>query len=269
MSRMPLQNSPRKSIPLRLGLICAGLLAFFTALVIWLQVQEFWRPAILALSGAAWIVGAICLVLAMARRVRTSLQWLVLAVLIGSLWGMALIQWQNTGPYRVAHTDNEMIGEYSAEALKQGYNPYSWNFSDAARVYRDQAVLSTVFLDGSRQNRVAYPALPTLLLWAFASIGLGQVRLVSLMIHTVLVVLLFVSAPTRMRPLIALPLFGIRQYLFLTLGGIQDIAWSTLLVGMLLAWKRPALRAISLRPCVRLQAAAVAVGALPADSSLE
>jgi hypothetical protein len=233
-----------RSIPLRLGLIGAGLLAFQTALSIWLQIESFWRPGILVLNSAAWILGITCWLAAMMTHVSRQTQWLVLVVLIGALWGSACIQWGNYSPITTAHMDNEMISEYAAEALWHGYNPYTWNFSDATRVYRDQGILVTTFLDGSKQNRIAYPALPMLLLAAFRVVGLGQVRLVSILFHTLLIILVFVCTPVRLRALLALSLFVIREFLFLTLGGNQDIVWCTLLVAMLLAWERPTLRAV-------------------------
>lgn len=232
-----------KDAPLRLGLIGAGLVVFQTAAFLWIQPDSFWRPANFALSAAAWVVGAGCFIFAMAARIPPRAQWLALAALIGSLWGAAYLSHQNYSPVVTSRTDNEMIGEYAAEALRRGYNPYTWNFADITRVYRDRSVLVPTLLDGSTQNRVTYPALPTLLLAAFGAAGPGQARTVSLVFHTLLIVLLFVGTPTRVRPLAVLSLFVVREFIPLTLGGAQDVGWSALLVAMLLAWKRPTLRA--------------------------
>ncbi len=239
-----LEGQNWSSIPLRLGLIGTAMVIFQSSASLWIQSGTFWQPANLASSALAWTFSIACLLLAVMNRVPRRATWLVLVGLVGSLWISAFLQWRTTTPFTTWHPDNEMIGEYAAEALKHGYNPYSWNFSDAARVYRDQGVLYTYFLDGSSQNRVTYPALPTLLLVVFGRLGLGQARFISLVFHTILLTLLFFGTPARFRPLFALALFATRDFIYLTFTGIQDIVWSTLLVAMLLTWERPTLRAV-------------------------
>jgi len=234
----------RSSIPLRLGLIASGLLVFETGASIWLQSESAWRFSTLAICTAAWLLGMTCYLAATVARVSSHVQWLILACLIGELWGSAYVDRMNYSPSTVSHTDNEMIGEYSAQALGHGYNPYMWNFSDATRAYRDQGLRITTFLDGSPQNRVTYPALPTLLVFAFGRIGLGQARLIGLIFHTILLILIFVNTPVQLRVFLALPLFAIRDFVVNTLTGLQDVVWSTMLVGMVLAWNRPTLRAV-------------------------
>jgi len=239
-----LRGFSRGSIPLRLGLIGTALVVLQTASSLWLQTGYFWEPGVYAMSAMAWAFGIACLVLAAVDRLPRLVEWLVLAGLIGSLWASAYLQWRTTTPSTVWHPDNEMIGEYAAEALKEGYNPYSWNFTDASRVYRDPGFMYTYFLDGSKQNRVTYPALPTLLLLAFGGIGLGEARFVALVFHSVLFILVFFGTAVQLRSLFVLAFFGVRAFMGLALTGIQDIVWSTLLVAMLLAWKRPTLRAV-------------------------
>jgi hypothetical protein len=225
-------------------LIGTGLVVLQTATSLWSLTGYFWEPGAFAMSALAWAFGIVYLVLGVIERQPRACQWLVLVGLVGSLWASAYLFWRTTTPSTVWHPDNEMISEYAAEALKQGYNPYSWNFTDATRVYRDSGHIYTYFLDGSKQNRVTYPALPTLLLLAFGSIGLGQARLVSLIFHSILLFIVFLGTPSRIRPLLVLAFFGMRAFMGLALTGNQDIVWSTLLVAMLLAWKRPTLRAV-------------------------
>lgn len=237
-------GAAQSSILLRLGLICTGLVVLQTAASLWGFGESFWRPASLALSVAAWFFGMTCFVLAMVTRVPARAQWLILAGLVGALWGLAYIERLNDSPLTISHTDNEMISEYASEALKRANNPYTWNFTDHARVYRDRGLQVTTFLNGSVQNRVTYPALPTLTLIAFGALGLGGARDVSLVFLTLMLVLLFAGTPRRLRPVILLPLFVAKSFNLITLHGGQDIVWSALLVAMVLAWKRPTLRAV-------------------------
>ncbi|MDE3090911.1 MAG: tetratricopeptide repeat protein [Chloroflexota bacterium] len=128
--------------------------------------------------------------------------------------------------------------------MKRGENPYAWNFSDMLRVFRDAGLSFTPFLDGAAQNRVTYPALPILTVLGFNLIGIGQVRIISLVFQILLLVLIFVGTPQRFRTVLVLPLFLLKEFVPFSLGGIQDVVWSALLVGMILAWKHRLLRAV-------------------------
>lgn len=237
-------NIFRGSIPLRLGLIASGLCVFQSGFSIWLQTPAFWHPATVAFNTATWILGISCMLSAMITDVPRRAHWLILAGLVATLWSSAYIARSNYSPLYTSHTDNEMIGEYAAEALRYGYNPYAWNFSDAARVYYDLGSRVTTFLDGSPQNRLTYPALPTLTLIMFGVIGLGQARTISLIFHTILLILVFIGTPIRLRPFLGLSFFAVREIAINTFSGLQDVVWSTLLVAMVLAWQRPWLRGI-------------------------
>jgi uncharacterized membrane protein len=150
----------------------------------------------------------------------------------------------NYSPIFSIHSDNEMIAKYALEALKRGQNPYEWNFSDIVRVYRDRSDYVTPFLDGSSQNRLTYPALPVLILWMFDKLGLGQVAIVNIVFYLLLLYLVFLGTPVSLRPVILLPLAILSAFTGIALNGAQDVVWSALLVGMILAWKRPVWRAV-------------------------
>jgi uncharacterized membrane protein len=150
----------------------------------------------------------------------------------------------NFAPMYYSRTDNEMIAEYAVEALRAGENPYTWNFSDMLRVFRDRGNRITHFLDGSMQNRVTYPIFPTLLLLGFDSVGLGEVRVVSAIFLVLLLILMFYGTPEPWRPLTLLPIFILNEFMPLSLIGAQDVIWAVPLVGVILAWRRPWLAAL-------------------------
>ncbi len=231
-------------ILLRIGLIGTGVVVLQTAALLWFLAESFRQPLSMALSAAAWIFGMICFVLAMLTRVPQKAQWVILVGLVGAFWCSAYIEQLNYTPLSVSHSDSEMVSEYAAEALRHGNNPYIWNFSDHTRVFRDRGFHVTTFLNSTAQNRVSYPALPTLNLLAFGLFGMGSVREVNLIFHTLMLVLIFMGTPYKLRPIILLPFFVVRSFILISLGGIQDIVWSTLLVAMVLSWKRPTLRGV-------------------------
>ena len=150
----------------------------------------------------------------------------------------AQIQAANYSPLLTPRTDNEMIAEYSVEALRQGENPYLWNYTDMMRVFRDSGRYITYFLDGSVQNRVTYPIFPTLMLYAFDMLGIDQIRTVLLLYLLALLVLMFFGSPSRYRPVILLPLFIVGDFIDMGFRGAQDIVWTVMLIGVILTWRR-------------------------------
>lgn len=150
----------------------------------------------------------------------------------------------NYSPLFTPRTDNEMIAEYSVAALRQGENPYLWNYTDMMRAFRDSGRYITYFLDGSPQNRLTYPVFPSLLLTAFDAVGIDQVRTVLLLFTLVLLVLMFHGSPPIYRPVILLPLFVLHDFIDMGFRGAQDVVWSVLLVAVILTWRRTWLSAL-------------------------
>lgn len=228
---------------LRTGLISATVLLFFSSTMIWVQGETFYQPANLIINFVVWALAMTLLIIALVRTVPRSAAWLILLAALVSVGTQAYLIHQNATPLTINHTDNEMIAQFAVEALQQGENPYAWNFADMLRAYRDQGAYYTPFLDGAYQQRVTYPALPTLVYTAIDWIGLdfgqGPARTVGLITTIVVLVLVFLSAPKSMRPIILLPLFVMSDILNAPLNGVQDIVWSACLIGVILTWKHP------------------------------
>ncbi len=229
---------------LRLGLISAGLTLLNLGADLWAQGNTSALPWMLGLSFVVWAGGSLLLLLASIDRLDPRWLWLILIAFLAFQSAHLYLQQLNATPLTTSRHDNEMVAEFATQALADGYNPYEWNFSDMLRVYRDRGLLLTPLLDGSGQNRLTYSALPTLMLWALDGLGLGQPRALSFVFQTLLLCLMFVGSPPELRPIVLLPLLLFRGFIFLGLNGTQDVGWSTMLVAMILMWRRPTLRAI-------------------------
>jgi uncharacterized membrane protein len=237
-----------RDVSLRLGLIGLALILFAIAWDIWMHGEAFRDPLSLLLGFLVLLFGMGALILALVRGLPDRAAWLVLAGTILATLGSAYLAYRTYTPLTTSHTDNEMIAQFAVESLESGEDPYAWNYADMLRVFRDQGVNYTPFLDGAFQHRLTYPALPTLLYLGLDGLGLdlgqGEARVAGLIAFIALLILLFVGAPQLLRPLIVLPLFVYRDLLSWPLNGVQDVVWAALLVGMIYTWKRPLWRAV-------------------------
>ncbi len=229
---------------LRIGLLGVAAVSFKAGADLWAQGQPALYPLALLASFVAWAGGVAAGVLALTTRPPHWSRWLILGTLLFAQLAYAHLGNLNAAPLVVNRTDNEMIARFAVETLLRGENPYTWNYTDILRVFGDRGVNVTPFLDGAFQYRLTYPALPTLLLAGFRWLGIADVRAVSLLFQLLLLLFLFTGAPERLRPVVLLPLFLLKDLVFMTANGVQDVVWSVLLCAMILCWKRPTWRAV-------------------------
>jgi hypothetical protein len=109
-------------------------------------------------------------------------------------------------------------------------------------VYRN--TWGTFWVDNAFQYRLTYPALPTLMLAVLDIFGLGNVTVLILIFHILLLCLIFFNAPHHLRPVVLLPLFLLKDFSLNIVIGVQDIVTSALIVAMLIAWRHSVLRAV-------------------------
>lgn len=232
---------PFNDVITRIGLLGTTLLLFNMASSVATEGELMIRPLSFVLSVVGWGLAMLMGFMALTTTLPRRAVWIILGAMLFSVVCSAYINSVTYTPNDFS-TDNSKIVEYSLHVLKAGKNPYAWDYTDAFRVYRNLAGI-TFWTDGSYQHRLTYPILPTLLLWVYDLVGLGQTAIVGVSFFMLLVVLLFTQT-TQLRPLILLPLFIIAEFSGGSLVGILDIVTSTLIVGMILAWKRPVLRAV-------------------------
>lgn len=236
-------QTPLQQSVLRIGLACTGAVLYRLAWDLWVSGRVIEYPGNLVLSFAVWCAGSALLLMTLVRITRPEWAWFILPGLCTSILLNYFLNKLNYAPLTASFADNAMIGQYAVEALKRGENPYSWNFTDFLRVFQN-GISYTPVLDGSAQYRLTYPILPTLVLWLFDAIGLGQATFVSLVFNILLLCLMFVRAPAHLRPLVLVPMFILRPLTFYAFFGVQDVVWSVLIVAVIVFWDRHILSAI-------------------------
>src|SRR5690606_30133619 len=134
-----------------------------------------------------------------------------------------------------SRVDVALYIDMASELVQHGENPYTWDFNGVNEVYRAAQAASTPQLDGSTAGRYDYPALGVLAVLPFEVIGLPGVWLVPLLAQIGMAILIFLAAPHDIQPLILFPLLVWFRFSDLTAVGANDVVWSMLLVGMIVA----------------------------------
>jgi len=140
-------------------------------------------------------------------------------------------------------TDVLIFEEYAAHLVLEGRNPYQADLLEAYRAHQTPFTFSTPSIDGSLSGRQPYPALSFLLLVPLLVLRLDASIAYPLFQIGALVVL-YVWAKPRYRPVILLPFLAETSFMGDALGGVSDAVWAFLLVCMLVVWERPTGRGV-------------------------
>lgn len=230
--------------PLRVGLIGGGALFLRVAVQVATSAPlgdtPFYLFAVIAVGG----LGLIAIVAAGLRTPPDRLRWLILLAIVSEI-GLTALIWRHTQRlHPFSRVDVALYIDMASELVQHGENPYTWDFNGVNEVYRAAQAASTPQLDGSTAGRYDYPALGVLAVLPFEVIGLPGVWLVPLLAQIGMAILIFLAAPHDIQPLILFPLLVWFRFSDLTAVGANDVVWSMLLVGMIVAWRRPTLRAV-------------------------
>jgi hypothetical protein len=155
-----------------------------------------------------------------------------------SVWG------QTSAGRDLVTIDPALYSDMAGELLQRGENPYTWDLSGAFDLYRTSQEASTPRLNAANEDFFPYPSLPFLLVVPFQILNLPGSFLLVVAAHVAVLLLLFLAAPVEIRPLVLLPVVVGFNFPSMTSIGVTDIVWVALLVGMVLAWERPTLRAV-------------------------
>jgi len=233
-----------EAVLLRIGLLCAGAWLILTALHIngsGLLPESRTLVYLMIAAGGAGL--ALILVAGLCSPLQ-ELRWLILVALLAEILISTLL-WVKSSP-RPAYVriDAALNLEMAADMVRHGKNPYDWDFSGVYEIYRTDQASLTPTIAGSNEGHYAYPALSFLLALPFRAVGLPGAFTLLIVSQIVVLMALFLGAPRSLQPLILFPLVvGTNFTTNGLLGGI-DIVWALLLTLMILAWRKPYLRAV-------------------------
>lgn len=249
----PLEGLPvaHEGLILRIGLIAAGGLLLQTSQSLLVSAPTIHIPAdLIGIMGSS-AIGLLALLAAGLRRPPSVLRWLILLAFLAEILFNAQVWLQTYGfslsgkryPALVG-IDSALDTELAAALLIHGHNPYTWDYGGTMALYRADNSAATATLQGALASHFPYPALSFLLAVPFQLLRLPALFCLTVLAQIVLLIALFVAAPEHLQPLILLPLGVGISFTWLTLTGVMDIIWAAFLVAMVLAWRRPMLRAL-------------------------
>jgi uncharacterized membrane protein len=169
-----------------------------------------------------------------------SLAPLILSV-VTSVYVVAEIAYNHS--YR---TDVLAFSQYAAILVSRGLNPYQQDMSPALAMFGVQPGDLTPLSSGGYTSTFQYPALQFLFFVPFVVIGLRDMRWVLVAVELAIVLVLYLKAPSNLRPMIIIPLFaGADLMINFTASSVSDILWVLPLIGTAFTLdKKPALSGV-------------------------
>jgi hypothetical protein len=196
--------------------------------------------AMIALGGLGLSALAVCAV----RRPPLALRWLILTAYLMQVLVPMFIWVQRSNLPDLVSVDVGLNSDLAGTLIRHGQNPYSWNYSGIDDLYRMYQRSGTPLLNAATVSRYSYPALIPLLVVPIQAIGLPGVFTLSVLAHLASLILIFQVAPRRWQPVILLPAIAGFDFVVLSVIGLLDIVWLLVVIGMVVAWRRPTLRAL-------------------------
>jgi uncharacterized membrane protein len=141
--------------------------------------------------------------------------------------------------FRTYPTDVMAFDHYSAQLVLRGTNPYAVSMRPAFQQFHIPLIFQTLTWDGRLVDRLSYPAGSFLIFVPFVALGVSDLRWVILLSHLALLIVLYAASPSRLRPLVLIPVLACPEIVEFTGGGTVDIPWALALVLMIVWQRRP------------------------------
>lgn len=229
---------------LRIGLVGAGALFLQTAIQVATSAPLADAPIYTFVVIALGILGLAVLVASGWRTLSRQWKWLILLAVVSEIVLTTAIWRQTQRLHPTWRVDVNLYIDMASELIQRGENPYAWDFNGVPEMYRATQAATTPQLEGSICERSMYPALSFISVLPFEVVGLPGVWLVPVLAQIAAACLLFLAAPRNIQPVILLPMVVWFHFSDLTAVGANDIVWAAFITGMIVAWRRPALRAL-------------------------
>ncbi len=227
-----------ENIILRLGLIAAAAVCWFSASRLWEAGNMVIERGALALALLCFFTAAVLLFCAVVKHPPRRADWLIAAA-VCLMW-LSFLHVQNVNrdqAGRVYTTDVQLFSDYGAALTRMGENPYAYDMLESYRIYRASRLYSTPIINGDVVGGFSYPALGFLLYVPFQALGIDTTLIFPAALLITLMVI-FIAAPRPLRPLAVLPFLVNPNYTLYSLGGVNDIVWALMLCIMILSWRR-------------------------------
>lgn len=229
---------------LRFGLAAAGGLLLQLAIHVSFSAPLFNSSVFVLVVLVSGALGLSLLVGAGLGSPPHALKWIALFAYVWIVMVRAVIWAQTSETFNKVTIDPAIHTDLAGELLLQGENPYVWDITGAFNLYRTSTSASTPKLNAASVGTYSYPALPFLLTAPMQSIGLPGSFSLLVLAHIVALLLLYFAAPSSVQPIILFPIVAGFDFIGVSLIGSLDILWAVMLVGMILAWEKPTLRAV-------------------------
>ncbi len=218
----------------RLGLLVAAAYAFYIGAFQWGTGGDALHPNTVILQLLTYLI-AFAMLFAAATSI--GLRWMRHLILVVFLLGVYSQSIVHLSAQPVTYgTDSAATTHYAAELFAQGKNPYVQDMTPAFS--RFQIPWATEREDGPYDPHFQYPALSFLIYVPFLLAGLADARIILLIFFLLTLLLIYLTAPRWLKPLVLIPFFISPEILSYTLGSVTDIVWLFFLVASALLWKR-------------------------------
>jgi uncharacterized membrane protein len=198
-----------------------------------------WAAVLLVACGAWGLATAVASWLPLASserfgRRRNLAAWMTAVMLVGTFAAWALVEVRISPGYG---TDELAFDQYAAQLVQHGLNPYLHSMAPALTRFQVSPDGYTYTLTGAPVTAFSYPALGFLVYVPFLAIGWSTQLAVALDVIAwgAAVLLVFKCLPRPMRGA-GLVLGSISVYAAYAIGGVTDVLYVPLLVGVAYRW---------------------------------
>lgn len=160
--------------------------------------------------------------------------WATVAVVLVSIAAWSILQVHGQPGYG---TDEIAFDQYAAQLARHGIDPYLRSMAPSFPMFRVPPDAYTYTLSGTPVTHLSYPALAFELYLPFLALGWSTQLAIALNVAAwmVAVLVLFVLLPRSLRP-VALVVGSLSTFVAYAVGGVTDVLYVPLLLGVAYRW---------------------------------
>lgn len=227
---------------LHLGFIMTGICLIGVGIDGWAKGRVDIHPEVKFLGTVFILFGCLMLFIGSSRYQINRMKHVILIGLISTLsFQFYVISTIVNSSYT---TDSIAFSHYAALQTLEGKNPYKYSMLPSLNRFGVPPFFITSHIDGTTEERITYPPLNFLIYIPFILSGIQDMRIVTLLFHVGVFILLYLSAPSGLKPIALFPLLADSRLIDYTASGVTGMMWVFFLLLTALLWKRETLRAV-------------------------